>query len=750
MQPPLAPVTDMVNGQLRIVVAIPTLNEEGTIADVLWALASERACFPDLNIVVADGGSRDQTVAIVQDIAKKWPFVHLIHNEKVLQSAGVNEVARHFSHTDILVRCDAHAVYPARYIEQLAAALERVDADSVVVPMDSSGHTAFEKVVAWVSDTPVGSGGSGHRGGQRSGFVDHGHHAAFRTEAFLSVGGYDESFRHNEDAEFDCRFSAHGHRVFLDATIRIGYRPRSGFRSLWRQYFNYGRGRSRTVRRHPSSLRMRQFAVPFHFAASVLSIGSAVLFQNAGFLTWPAVYLAVLSFVSFYFALRKRDCAGLLAGPVAFTMHSAWALGFFWGLVSLRESRWKSPHQTSRPAERAAGAIKALLVDPSRFTVPYDAQLSAGLAQAEVVPIWATRPLRKGEHEEFPPQQRFEIFYRRFDKAEFLPRVLRKPAKAVAHLAGLIRVILLSGQSGADVIHFQWMLLPLFDAIAIFFLRIRRPVFVTVHDSVPFNGDRLTAPQSFAIDLPLRLATGVIVHTIRARDLLVRRGINAGKIAVVPHGPLPLTGVVPVPAPERGTDGRWTFLLFGQIKPYKGLDILIEALGTIPPGLRQKARVIVAGVPRMELSGILGRAEELKLSGMLDLRLAYQTNEELNALLVQSDCFVFPYRQIDASGAYYLAQSLGKWVIASRVGVFEDEVLEGANGRLVTPEDPAELSGALVEAIQNKPEIAVSSRPKGWPAIGQATAAFYRSFLPQNEASRSETLTAAALASRND
>jgi len=741
-------VTDMLSRQPRIVVAIPTLNEEGAIGDILRTLASERACFPNLDIVVADGGSRDQTIAIVQDMAKKWPFVHLIHNEKVLQSAGVNEVARRFCNTDILVRCDAHAAYPARYIEQLAVALQRGDADSIVVPMDSAGHTAFEKVVAWVSDTPVGSGGSGHRGGQRSGFVDHGHHAAFRTEAFLSVGGYDESFRHNEDAEFDCRFAAHGHRVFLDAAIRIGYRPRSGFRSLWRQYFNYGGGRSRTVRRHPSSLRTRQFAVPFHFAASLLSIACAVLFQNAGFLAWPSLYLAILSFVSFHFALRKQDFAGLLAGPVAFTMHTAWALGFFWGLVSFREARWKSPHQTSRPAERVAGAIKVLLIDPSRFTVPYDAQLSAGLAEADVAPIWATRPLRKGEHEEFSPQQRFEIFYRRFDKAEFLPRVLRKPAKAVAHLAGLLRVILLSGQTGADVVHFQWMLLPLFDAIAIFCLRIRRPVFVTVHDSIPFNGDRLAALQSFANDLPLRLATGVIVHTNRARDLLISRGINAGKIAVVPHGPLPLTGVVP--APERGTDRRWTFLLFGQIKPYKGLDILIEALGAIPQELRQKARVIVAGVPRMELSGILHRAEELKLSNMLDLRLAYQTNEELNALLVQSDCFVFPYRQIDASGAYYLAQSLGKWVIASRVGVFEDEILDGANGRLVTPEDPAELSGALAEAIQNKPEIAVSSRPKGWPAIGQATAAFYRSFLPQNEASRSETLTAAAMATRND
>lgn len=723
---------------LWIVVAIPTLNEEKAIGDILRSLAAERDQFSQLDIVVADGGSSDRTVAIAEEAARRWPFVHLMHNGKVLQSAAVNMVARHFADTDILIRCDAHATYPARYIEQLIASLRRMRADSVVVPMDSTGKTAFEKAVAWVSDTPIGSGGSGHRGGQKSGFVDHGHHAAFRTQAFLSAGGYDESFRHNEDAELDCRLSASGCRIFLDAQIRIGYRPRSSLSGLWRQYFNYGRGRSRTVRRHPSSLRLRQFAVPFHLAASLLSIAAAIVFQNPYLLAWPALYLAALAFVSFHLTLKRRDLAAMLAGVIAFTMHTAWALGFFWGLISIREARWSAPW---RPA------IKALLVDPSRFTVPYDAQLTMGLAQAHVDVVWATRPPRPNEHEEFSPRQQARIFYRRFDKAEFLPRPLRKPAKALAHLGGLVRLIGLADRARADIVHFQWMLLPLFDAVAIWFLKIRRPVFVTVHDSVPFNGDRLAALQSFAYDLPLKLATRVIVHTVRARDLLARRGIDPAKLVVVPHGALPLTGNVP--ARPQG-DGRWTFLLFGQIKPYKGLDVLIEALGRLPQELRQKARVIVAGAPQMDLSAILRRADELELSGMLDLRLVYQSNDDLNGLLVQADCFVFPYRQIDASGAYYLTQSLGKWTIASKVGVFADEVADGVNGRLVSPDDPDELARALAHAIQDRPEVAVSGRAVSWDAIGQTTAALYRSFLPQDHAFRDAGSTATVMASSNE
>jgi succinoglycan biosynthesis protein ExoA len=709
----------------RIVVAIPTLNEEAAIGGILQALVVERAQFPELDIVVADGGSTDRTIAIVEDAARQWPFVHLLHNEKVLQSAAINAVARRFSGADILIRCDAHATYPAGYVARLVAAMARVGADSIVVPMDSAGHTGFEKAVAWISDTPAGSGGSGHRGGQKSGFVDHGHHAAFRAQAFLSAGGYDESFRHNEDAELDCRLSAAGRRIYLDAAIRIGYRPRGSFASLWRQYFNYGRGRSRTVRRHPSSLRLRQFAVPFHLVLSILSVACAILFHSAWLLAWPILYLAVLALVSIQLTLKKRDSAAMLAAPIAFTMHTAWALGFFWGLVSIREHRWTAPDQA---APRSA-AVKALLLDPSRFTVPYDAQLTAGLAQADVEAVWVIRPARASEHEEFSPRQQVQLFA---DRMESLPPVLRKPVKALAHLGGLLGVIGLARRTKPDIVHFQWMLLPLFDAFAIWFLKLRRPVFVTVHDSVPFNGDRLAALQSFAYDLPLRLATRVIVHTARARELLVKRGIDAGKIAVVPHGPLPLTGIVP--PRQESADRRWTFLLFGQIKPYKGLDVLVEALGALPQALRQQARVIVAGAPRMDMSAILRRVEELNLSAMLDLKLAYQSNEELNTLLVQADCFLFPYRQIDASGAYYLAQSLGRWTIASRVGVFADEITDGANGRLVAPEDPAELAKALAEAIQERPEMALSSRPASWGDIGQTTAALYRSLLPRGAA----------------
>jgi succinoglycan biosynthesis protein ExoA len=324
----------------RVLAVVPTLDEERHIDQVVGGLLREAGDFAQLRIVVADGGSRDGTAARVQELARRHPQVNLIHNPARIQSAALNLAARRFGRdADVLIRCDAHALYPARFCRRLIDTLARTGADAVVVPLDSIGDTCWQRAVAWVSNSPIGTGGSAHRAGRRSGFVDHGHHAAFRMDRFRGAGGYDESFTHNEDAELDCRQRALGARVYLDADIRVGYHPRPTPAGLWRQYFRYGAGRSRTARRHPGSLRLRQLAVPAHLILSAAALALAPVFPAA--LTWPAFYLAVLAGTSLLLALRHRSACGLLAGPAAAVMHTAWACGFLSAVLTRREPAWR-------------------------------------------------------------------------------------------------------------------------------------------------------------------------------------------------------------------------------------------------------------------------------------------------------------------------------------------------------------------------------------------------------------------------
>lgn len=319
----------------RVLLVIPTLNEAANISRVIGELTGDVPEGIALRIVVADGGSTDGTIGIVEKMAARHGNLALLHNPQRLQSAAINlAVARYGDAADVLIRCDAHAHYPAGFIDALLRSQRANEVDAVVVPMDTVGDSCLQRAIAWVSNSPIGSGGSAHRGGARSGLVDHGHHALFMIDRFKAAGGYDPSFSHNEDAELDCRQRAIGSRIYLDASVRVRYTPRRTLTKLARQYFNYGHGRSRTIRRHPRSVRARQLAIPMHVLLCA-ALPLALITPLAA--AWPLLYSFILLSTSASIAVAQRSPCGLLAGPAAATMHFAWGLGFLWGLATLRD-----------------------------------------------------------------------------------------------------------------------------------------------------------------------------------------------------------------------------------------------------------------------------------------------------------------------------------------------------------------------------------------------------------------------------
>jgi glycosyltransferase involved in cell wall biosynthesis len=377
------------------------------------------------------------------------------------------------------------------------------------------------------------------------------------------------------------------------------------------------------------------------------------------------------------------------------------------------------------------GPLRVLLVDPSLFTAPYDAALTQGLLDAGVEPTWAVRPIRPGDREELPRRYVEPFFYRWVERATWLPRQLRGVAKGFAHAWGLLRLIARAVQTRPDVVHFQWTVVPPLDSLAIWVLRHLAPVVLTVHDTVPFNGQRMSAWQSLGFDLPIKLSDRVIVHTKAGREALIARGVASEKLAVIPHGPLSLP-VAPTPS-ARGSFDRYTFVMFGEIKPYKGCDVAIEALGLLPTLLRKQTKLVIAGRPRMELSPLLERIHELGLSSVVEVRAFRHTEQQMADLFSEADCFVMPYRQIDASGVYFLVKSLGKWLIASNVGVFAEDLREGSQGWLLPPGNAEPLALAIARAIVERPQ-AISVEPgSAWSAIGEATRELYQQLVEEEE-----------------
>lgn len=319
-----------------ILAVIPCLNEEDHIETCIRSLMSGDEILRALPLVVVDGGSSDRTIAIVESLMEEFDNLRLLHNPKKLQSAALNLAVQDAAtkRSEWLVRCDAHSIYPENFILSIVKKLNETNAQSVVIPMDAIGTTCFEKANAWIVDTPLGSGGSAHRGGTASGYVDHGHHAGFSIEDFKRVGGYDETFSHNEDAEFDFRLAQNGGRIYLDADTRIKYIPRGTVSGLAKQYYNYGKGRARNAQKNNTGLKVRQLLPVIVLLANLAGFALSTVFLPA--LILPLGYAGILSLASAYVMLKHRSLCGVFSGVALGTMHMSWATGFL--IQSLRSA----------------------------------------------------------------------------------------------------------------------------------------------------------------------------------------------------------------------------------------------------------------------------------------------------------------------------------------------------------------------------------------------------------------------------
>ena len=161
------------------------------------------------------------------------------------------------------------------------------------------------------------------------------------------------------------------------------------------------------------------------------------------------------------------------------------------------------------------------------------------------------------------------------------------------------------------------------------------------------------------------------------------------------------------------------------MRPYKGLDLLAAALGRLGARHRAGLRVIVAGEPMMDLASLRDVVADAGLGGIVEIVPRRLGEAEMEALFERADGFVFPYREIEASGVFYLVQGLGRWVIASRLGAFAEAIEDGESGRLVAPDDVEALAAALAECVDLRPTPSTPARVTDWATIARATLATY-------------------------
>ena len=306
-----------------ISVILPVLNEQSHLESSVRSILSQDYKGP-IEVILAIGPSKDRTQEIAKRIASSDSRVVLVENPTGKTAAGLN-LALGQTMNPVVVRVDAHAEIPKNYLSLIVEVLNKTGAVNVGGVMAAVGKTTFEKSVAGAMRSAFGVGASRFHTGGEAGPVDTVYLGAFRREALIAIGGFDERFTRAQDWELNFRLRENGGIIYFDPRLHVTYRPRSTVRALAKQYFEYGRWRRVVSRRHKGTINYRYLAPPVAlvgFLASVVLglIVSPILFIPAAIYTLFIVGASVKisSSIREYFLL-------LLVLP---TMHFAWGAGF--------------------------------------------------------------------------------------------------------------------------------------------------------------------------------------------------------------------------------------------------------------------------------------------------------------------------------------------------------------------------------------------------------------------------------------
>jgi glycosyltransferase involved in cell wall biosynthesis len=362
--------------------------------------------------------------------------------------------------------------------------------------------------------------------------------------------------------------------------------------------------------------------------------------------------------------------------------------------------------------------MRVRVVDPAAYTPPYDHALCAALAHAGAQVTLSTTTFDLGA---VAPPDGYTVdraFYRRTRSGA--GGLARRVSRLAQHVPDMLR----ERRQPADVHHYQWLPVPQVDDRL---LPTGHPVVLTAHDVLPREpqpGQRAGLIRAYG------RADAIVVHSEHGRGRLIdEAGVDPARVHVIPHGAFTRVASLPEgPLPPELADtppDRPVVLCFGLMRPYKGIDVLLDAWRGV-----DGADLWIVGRPRMDIAGLRAAAPP-------NVRFVprFITDAEQPALFRRADLVVLPYREIDQSGVLFTALAFGRPLLLTDVGGFPEVAATGA-ARLVPSGDADQLRDALRSLVADpaaRDALAQASAraggadgPYAWPAIARAHLDLYR------------------------
>lgn len=387
--------------------------------------------------------------------------------------------------------------------------------------------------------------------------------------------------------------------------------------------------------------------------------------------------------------------------------------------------------------------MKIAVLDPSFFSFPYDHHLCQGLVDNGMDVTLFGRPFRSGES---APRHDYKIATPFTKKAEKRLQAgntgpLSLALKGVEHIADGRQLARTLRRDKFDVVHFQWAPLPLVDARLMKSLS-PLPIVFTVHDTNPFHGSSSSALQMLGLNKCMSSADHLLVHTDFSRQVLEQSGHNPQKITVIPHGLMAHDSDGPVSDQWHNFETRALsfenrLLLLGAVKPYKGTDVLLHAFAALPDTLRKNTAVVICGELKMPVDELKALASELGIEDNVLWWTDWLLDAEVQRASEIATIRMFPYREIDASGALLQALPLGGAIVASRVGGFANLFDGDLQQYLFEADDWQGCTNVLTNLLEDPKKRTLAGEQikrradsiDSWTEIGRKTQAVYESIL---------------------
>ena len=322
-----------------ISIIVPCLNEEKTIRILLDAVFAQTYPIAEMEVIIADGLSEDNTRAEIDVFRVAHPDldVKVVDNEARVIPAGLNR-AINAARGEIIVRLDAHSAPASDYVARCVNSLLDGRGENVggIWDIRPSAEGWVAASIAAAAAHPLGVGDAAYRHATQAQIVDTVPFGAFRRELVEKIGLFDESLLANEDYEFNARIRQSGGKIWLDPAIQSIYFARPTFRRLAQQYFNYGFWKWKMLRRYPETLRWRQFLPPVFVLSLIFWLVLSIFFPLSFVLLILELFLYFL--ILFAAALKKK----MLGLPIAISiMHISWGSGLLWSALT---SIFKAKH----------------------------------------------------------------------------------------------------------------------------------------------------------------------------------------------------------------------------------------------------------------------------------------------------------------------------------------------------------------------------------------------------------------------